>query len=151
MINSIGAGGSMPPPPPKNAQPLTEEQKQLLTETLSEFDAENLTESDAQSVVKALSEAGIQPSNELEHAIAELGFDAKNIGELAKGEHRPPPPQQSSEEISSISDFLAEMVAEKLTNTGSTELSSEDKEDILSKLFERFDIDEGDSIINTTA
>ncbi len=142
----------MPPPLPKNTQPLTDEQQQLLTETLSEFNAENLTETDAQSIIETLSEAGIQPGKELESAMAELGFDAKNIGELAGGERRPPPPpKQSSEEISSISDFLAEMVAEKLADTGSNTLSSEDKEDILSKLFEKFGIEDGDSIINTTA
>lgn len=152
MINSIGSSGSMPPPPPKNAQPLTEEQQQLLTETLAEFDADNLTETDALSIIDTLSEAGIQPGKALESAMAELGFDAKSIGELAGVERRPPPPpKQSSEEISNLSDFLTELVAEKLANSGNSELSSADKEDILSQLFEKFGIDDGDSIINTTA
>jgi hypothetical protein len=152
MINSIGSSGSMPPPPPRSSQPLTEDQQQLLTDTLSEYDTENLTSSDAQSIIETLSDAGIQPGKELESAMAELGFDAKNIGELAGGEHRPPPPpEQSSEEISSISNFLTEMVAAKLAETGQSELSSADKEDIFSKLYEKFGIDDGESVINTTA
>lgn len=150
MINSIGSTGSMPPPP-QNKQPLTAEQQQLLTETLAEFDADNLTEEDAQSIVATLSDAGIKPGKALGDAMAELGFDAPTIGELAGQERRPPPPKQNSEEISSISDFLTEMVAKRLTETGNGELTSDDKQHILAQLFEKFGIEEGESIINTTA
>ena len=152
MINSIGSTGSMPPPSPKNSEPLTDEQQQLLTDTLSEFDAENLTEADAQSIIATLSEAGIKPGKELESAMSDLGFDAKSLGELAGQDRRPPPPpKQSTEEISDITDYLNEVVAQKLAASGNEELSDQDKDDILSALFEKFDIEEGDSIINTTA
>ncbi|WP_284208248.1 hypothetical protein [Thalassotalea eurytherma] len=46
---------------------------------------------------------------------------------------------------------MNEVVAQKPAASGSEELSSHDKDDILSSLFEKFDIEEGDSIINTTA
>ncbi len=84
--------------------------------------------------------------------MSDLGFDAKSLGELAGQDRRPPPPpKQSTEEISDITDYLNEVVAQKLAASGSEELSSQDKDDILSSLFEKFDIEEGDSIINTTA
>lgn len=153
MINSISSG-SMPMPPPRKEQNLTDEQQSLISETLSEFDVENLTESDAVSIVEAFAQAGIQPGSALEAAIADAGFDAKTIGELANESEqaqRPPPPKQSSEEITSMVDYLTELVEERLTENSSDALSDEDKVVILSQVFEKFGIEEANSIINTTA
>jgi hypothetical protein len=143
-------------PTQRTEQSLTEEQQSILTETLSQYDAENLSESDALSIVESFSQAGIQPGVAMEKAMSDLGFDAKSIGESAKvseGGNRspPPPPKQSSEEITSMVDYLAELMEEKLAASNSNELSDEDKESILSQVFAKFDIEDGDSIINTTA
>jgi hypothetical protein len=154
MINSINSGASMPPPP-RTEQNLTNDQQSVISDTLSEFDVDNLTEADALSIVKAFSEAGIQPGLALEKAVADAGFDAKTIGELAnvseEGNRPPPPPKQSSDEISSMVEYLAELLEEKLASSNSDSLSDEDKQSILAQVFEKFDIEESDSIINTTA
>jgi len=153
MINNIGS--SMQMPQQRTEQSLTEDQQSILAETLSQYDAENLTEADALSIVESFSQAGIQPGAAMEKAMSDLGFDAKSIGDSAKvseeGSRPPPPPKQSSEEITSMVDYLAELMEEKLAASNSNELSEEDKESILSQVYEKFDIDEGDSIINTTA
>lgn len=161
MIDAMNAGMSMPPPPRAGSdKALTEEQQTLISETLSEFDVENLTESDALSIIESFSQAGIQPGVALEKAVSDLGFDAKSIGELAKVSEEgsrppppppPPPPKQGTEEITSMVEYLTELMEEKLAASNSIVLNDEDKESILTQVFEKFDIEEGDSIINTTA
>lgn len=145
----------MPPPSSKNEQSLTADQQSFITEILSQFDADNLTQETATSIVEAFAEAGIQPGAALEASLTELGFDAKSIGDLANvsGESNrpPPPPKQSTEEITSLVDYLTELMEEKFAASNSNELSDEDKQSILAKIFEKFSIDDGDSIINTTA
>jgi len=151
MIGAINSTNAIQPPP-RNEQALTDEQQTMLSETLSELDSDNLTEQDALSIVEAFKEAGIQPGKALESAMADLGFDAKEVGELANVEQQdsmPPPPQQSNESITSIVDYLTELLEQKLSNGES--LSDEEKEDIYSQVIEKFDLQEGDSIINTTA
>jgi hypothetical protein len=155
MINSINSGASMPPPP-RTEQNLTSDQQSVISDTLSEFDVDNLTEADALSIVEAFSEAGIQPGLALEKAVADAGFDAKTIGELANVSEEgnrppPPPPKQSSDEVSSMVEYLAELLEEKLASNNSDSLSDEDKQSILAQVFEKFDIEESDSIINTSA
>jgi hypothetical protein len=155
MINSINSGASMPPPP-RTEQNLTGDLQSVISDTLSEYDVDNLTEADALSIVKAFSEAGIQPGLALEKAVADAGFDAKTIGELANVSEEgnrppPPPPKQSTDEISSMVEYLAELLEEKLASNNSDSLSDEDKQSILAQVFEKFDIEESDSIINTTA
>jgi len=136
-------------------QNLTEEQHMLISETLSNFDVKQLTEADALSIVEAFSQAGIQASATLEKTMAGLGFDAKSIGELAKVTdtvNRPaPPPKQNAEEITSMVDYLAELLKEKLAANNNRQLSDEDKQSILAQVFEKFNIEDGKSIINTNA
>jgi len=153
MISSINSGMSMPPPP-RSEQKLTEDQQSLISDTLSEFDVDSLTEADALSITAAFSEAGIEPGKEMEGAMSALGFDAKEIGELANvesGNQPPPPPQQSAEEISSMVSYLGELLEEKLTSNNSSELTDQDREAIYAKVMERFSLEAGDSIIDTTA
>ncbi|XPF93968.1 hypothetical protein ACM9HF_18445 [Colwellia sp. RE-S-Sl-9] len=154
MINSINSGMPMPPPP-RSDQKLTEEQQSLISETLSKFDAENINETDALSIIDAFSQAGIQPGEALEKAMSSFGFDAKTLGDLAdvkgQGGMPPPPPKQSTEEITSMVDYLKELLDEKLATGSDSVLSDEDKQSILAQVFEKFDIESGESIINTTA
>lgn len=71
---------------------LTEEQMQLVSDTLEQFDVENLTAADAQSIVAIFEEAGIQPGQALQEAMAASGFDARTVGEMAGvGPSGPPP------------------------------------------------------------
>ena len=68
-------------------------QSDTISSILEDYDADNLSQSDAQEIVAALQEAGIEPSSELESAMAEAGFDAKEVGTLAgvQGQDGPPP------------------------------------------------------------
>lgn len=159
MIDSMNSSMSMPPPPKTGSssnQTLTEEQHSLISDTLSEYDVDNLTEADALSIVEAFAQAGIEPSMALEKAVSSAGFNSNTIGELAQVEDAgsrppPPPPKQSSEEISSLVDYLAEIMEEKLAASDSNELSDQDKQSIIADIYENFNIGEDDSIINTTA
>lgn len=154
MINSVNS--SMPMQPmARTDNNLTEDQQLLISETLSQFDPENLTETDALTIIDAFSQAGIQPGGALEESMSELGFDAKTLGDLTnvdnKGGRPPPPPQQNTEEISSMVDYLKELIDEKLAASGNSVLSDEDKQSILTQVYEKFDIEDGESIIDTIA
>jgi hypothetical protein len=157
MINNVNSGMSMPPPPPRSEQSLTEEQQTFISDTLSEFNADELSEEDALSIIDMFSEANIQPGVALEKAMSSAGFDAKSIGDIAGAAESssrpppPPPPKQSTDEISSMVDYLAELLEETLSAKESESLSDEDKQAILSQVFEKFDLEPGDSIINTSA
>lgn len=158
MISSMNTNASMTASLKTSSnteQGLSAEQQSLISETLSQYDVDNLTEADALSISEAFSEAGIAPSIALEQAVSDSGFDAKTIGDLAnvskEGSRPPPPPQQSTEEITSMVDYLAELMEEKLAESSSNELTDEDKQSILALVFEKFDIEDGESIINTTA
>lgn len=155
MINAINTGTSMPTPPTRSDTQLTDEQQSLLSETLSQFDPDNLSEADALNIVDAFSEAGIQPGKNLESAMADLGFDAKTVGDLAHtqedGNRPPPPPKQSTEEISTLIDYLTEQLEEKLAANGNNALSDKDKQSIYAQVLEKFGMSDKDSIINTTA
>lgn len=153
-IGSINSGMSMPPPPRSN-QPLTDDQQSLISETLSEFDPENLSESDALSIIEAFSSAGIAPGSALEQAMADVGFDARTVGDLANvgndGNRPPPPPKQDAVDISSMVEYMSELLEATLAATENSELSEEEKKTIYEQVMEKFGIDEGDSIIDTTA
>lgn len=143
-------------PPPKSEQSLTTDQQSLISATLSEFDTDNLSEEDALSIIETFSQANIQPGAALEKALSSAGFDAKSIGDLANVSEGnrpppPPPPKQSADEITSMVDYLAEILEETLSANNGNSLSDEDKQSILAQVFEKFDLEEGDSIINTSA
>jgi hypothetical protein len=62
---------------------LSYEQQQVIDDTLSNYDSSNLSQSDAQEIVAAFQDANIQPSKQLSDAMSSLGFDAKEVGDLA--------------------------------------------------------------------
>lgn len=70
-------------PSSPNANNLTSSQSDTIASVLENYDANNLSKSDALEIVAAFKEAGIQPSAELESAMAEAGFDAHEVGTLA--------------------------------------------------------------------
>lgn len=143
-------------PMARSEQRLTSEQQSLISETLSEFDTDNLSQEDALSIIETFTQANIQPSATLEKALSSAGFDAKSIGDLANVSEGsrpspPPPPKQTEDEITSMVDYLAEILEETLSANNGNSLSDEDKQSILAQVFEKFDLEEGDSIINTSA
>ncbi|GEM_PF-261180 len=133
---------SMGQQPAQNRQ-LTSEQQQLVTETLAEFDADSLTEEDALSIIEIFSEAGIRPGRALAETVAQSGFDARSIGELAgvqgpnQGNRPPPPPAgQGTKPSLNITDELLSELNEMLNNYYSNDLSDEDKASTLESIQE---------------
>ena len=123
---------------------LSTDQQAFITDLLSQYDSESLSASDAQEIVKALQEAGIEPSKAMESTMAASGFDAKEIGDLAgvgKGDGGgrpmgPPPPKK--EEMSSVSDLLESLLSsdeeEDDTTTSTTSSSFDTVLDYTSKI-----------------
>ena len=159
MISSINTSSSITmPSSPRSEKALTEDQLTLISDTLSELDADNLTTADALSLIETFSEAGIEPGKAMESTMSELGFDAKEIGDLANVEGDrpppPPPPSQSSDEISSMASYLEELLEETVAASEAEsidELSEEQRFSVYAQVMEKFGIEEGDSLIDTTA
>lgn len=143
MINSINssfASAMHQAPRMDNARPLTNEQQQSIKDTLAEFDAGNLSASDAASIVKAFNEAGIQPDAALEAAMAESGFDARTVGDMAgvtQSRTPDPPPggggqagqlSLSDEMMSNLNDLLDQYLSGKLEDSEKESLLADIKE-----------------------
>lgn len=161
MINPMNTVISMPPPPRATSEKsFTEEQQTVISETLSLYDVDNLNETDALNITTVFSDVGIQPGLALEKAVSASGFDAKSIGDLANANNSgnitsasPPSSiqKQNTKEITSMVDYLTELMEEKLAASNDSKLSDADKESILAQVFKEFDIKEGETIINTHA
>ncbi|GEA13608.1 hypothetical protein [Alteromonas sp. KUL49] len=148
MIDSVSGGFRTPPPPRDGSNDtITDEQSSLIEETLSNFDAENLSAEDAASIVEAFSEAGIGPSPAFADALAEAGFDAREIGDLANvgsGNRPPPPPPQSesSVDLSSVTDYLESLSDDEIQSSTGSKLAE--------KIAQEFGLTEGQSLIDET-
>ena len=117
---------------------LSDDQQQVVKDTLANFDVDKLSASDAASIVKAFSEGGIQPGA-LEAAMAEAGFDAKLVGDMAgNSQSRPsgPPPggggqvgqlNLSDEMMSKLNDLLDEYLGGTLEGSAQESLLAEIK------------------------
>jgi hypothetical protein len=125
----------MPMPPHGGARALTQEQKDLIQTTLSEFDPENLTEADALSIVETFRSAGIQPGPQLAEVMAESGFDAKAVGDLAGvAPPPPPPPQQGGGNGLNIDDKTLQQLSDLLDRYYSGDLSDAERENTLASI-----------------
>lgn len=143
MINSIN-GGAMAAlqqaPRMDNLQSLSGEQRQTIADTLANYDADNLSAADAAAIVEALGEAGIRAGGALETAMADAGFDARSVGDLARGDQAgrpgPPPPgggpagqlNLSDEMISNLNSLLDEYLDGTLEDSEKASLLAEIKE-----------------------
>lgn len=132
MINSISSNSTIMADLAKStsstssSSSLTAAQLETISSVLDSYDSSNLSASDAQSIIASFEEAGIEASSDLESAMSDLGFDAKEVGDLgrsgAQGGMPPPPP--SEEDVSSISSLLDSLLSteedEDETSTSST-------------------------------
>ena len=103
----------------------------------------------------ALSNAGISPGSAFAEKLADIGFSAREIGDLAgvgeseRGQRPPPPPQSEqgqtgSLELSSVVDYLETLFEEKAADSS----EDSDNQGIYAKLAERFALPAGESLIN---
>lgn len=140
------------PPPITSIQkpPLSEDQHNTISETLASYDSENLSAEEAQSIIETFSSAGIAPSRELANVMAEAGFDAHGVGELAGKEpqHRPLPPQAQNQ------GFTEEMLTtlESLLEEYQGEDIDDDVIDSITKTMqELFGLDPSGTLVDITA
>lgn len=145
MIDAISGGNLRPPPPSNNGQNLNEEQLLSIEEILESYDPTNLTEEDAANIVEAFSDANIRPSASFAEALAEFGFDAREIGDLAnvgqavKSEKQP----NGSKEVdlASVVSFLSQQ----------SDSDTENSDNLQASLTSHFGLAQGQNLINLTA
>ena len=141
MINSISSSSTIMADLAKStsstssSSSLTAAQLETISSVLESYDSSNLSASDAQSIIASFEEAGIEPSAELESAMSDLGFDAKEVGDLGRSDSQsgmPPPP--SEEEVSSISSLLDSLLSTDEDDETSTSSSTSDIMDYTSRI-----------------
>jgi len=149
MINSIGSGMQMPAMQSSQST-MTTEQKEKAIEILGQFSTDNLSGNDASSIVEGFSELGIAPSQELEQLMADNGFDAKGVGEMAleNGSKMPPPPPPQNN-VSNSSEMVSFL--EELLEDYDEQLSDNDKDSILSAVQEKFGMNSNESLVSVKA
>jgi hypothetical protein len=112
------------------SSPMTSDQKTYVTDLLSQYDSNSLSKNDATEIVKALQDAGIEPSGALASTMSAAGFDAKEIGDLAgvgkgdRGQRPMGPPPPKKEEMSSVSDLLESILGSDEQDSSTTSTSS---------------------------
>ncbi|WP_155250695.1 hypothetical protein [Pseudoalteromonas luteoviolacea] len=126
---------------------LSEQQSDTVAGILQQFEAQTLSENDAISIVDSFREAGIKPSHALSVKMAELGFDAKAVGELAgvprpDKQHKARPPAEVN--LKQVVTFLSDTLAEHNTK----QLSSEQIQTQLNDIKHELGISEGHSLFN---
>jgi hypothetical protein len=148
MINSIGSGMQIPSMQ-MNQQSMTTEQKDKVQEILDKYSTDSLSGDDASSIVESFAELGVPPSQELEQLMADNGFDAKSVGDMAgaNGTQMPPPPPQG--DVTNSNEMVSFL--EELLESFDEQLSDDDKETILSAVQEKFDMNDNDSLISVKA
>ena len=149
MINPIGSGMQMPQIQSSQSS-MSAEQKEKVQAILSQFSSKDLSNSDANSIVESFAELNITPTKELDQLMADNGFDAKSIGDMAGigGSQMPPPPPPKND--ASNSSEMVSFLVELLENYDS-QLSDDDNDAILSAVQEKFATNGGDSLINVKA
>ena len=127
-------------PPPKSQEKLNDDQRELITETLSKYDSQALTEQDALAIVEVFEEGGIEPGREMVELVADSGFDAKELGDLAgvegaqQGQRPPPPPSDMQAGSLNITDETMQNLNELMDKYLSEGISVEEKEATLTAM-----------------
>lgn len=65
---------------------LSKQSVEAVKSTLSQYDASNLSRTDATEIVSKLEKLGIKPGKDMSDAFNKAGFDAKEVGKLARKE-----------------------------------------------------------------
>jgi len=154
MINSIGSNVQMPSQQsmPAKPQEMTSDQKGQVEDILKQYSADSLSAEDALTIVNSFEELGIAPGQELEQVMADIGFDAKSVGEMAglqepgEGQMPPPPPQSEVTNSTEMVSFL-----EEILESYGDQLSDEDKDSILAAVQEKFGMEDSSSLIHVKA
>lgn len=93
MMHSIDVGRMPTPPGQAGMTPLTPEQLSGLAKGLENYDPNNLSPSEAKDIVSRVKDLGISPGRGLASAMADAGFNAREVGQKAGlGKEGPPPP-----------------------------------------------------------
>jgi len=152
MINPMGSNIQMSSQPvmPAKQEAMTADQKSQVSDILDQYSVDSLSSDDASSIVKSFEELGITPGQELEQVMADKGFDARSVGDMAglqeSGEGRMPPPKNEVSNSAEMVSFL-----EEILESYGEQLSEDDKDSILTAVQEKFGMDDSDSLIHLKA
>jgi hypothetical protein len=152
MVESIqGFGspltfGSFPTSPT-----LTDDEVSKVKSILSQYDSSNLTKDNAKAIFRSFREAGITPGQGLADAIDAAGFDAKSLFLMVRPKRHHPPAESApvptdsvkagdnqTIDVSKLKDLQS-----LLNNYDLSNLSSDDKTSLLSKLSQRGFLQQG--------
>lgn len=153
MINPMGSNIQMSSQSamPAKQEAMTADQKSQVSDILDQYSVDSLSSDDASSIVKSFEELGITPGQELEQVMADKGFDAKSVGDMAglqePGEGRVPPPPKN--EVSNSAEMVSFL--EEILESYGEQLSDDDKDSILTAVQEKFGMDDSDSLIHLKA
>ncbi len=133
---------------------ITEEQKASIESILSEYNSAELNELDASSIVQKISELGVMPGIQLEGVLADAGFDAKEIGDLASVNKQGPkggPPPVSNDNATTINQENLQVLQDILAQYNDLlNLSSREEDSLIAQLSEAGLLEPG-AIINITS
>jgi hypothetical protein len=132
MGSMMGMGGMT-----RQAQSLTDEQKQKIADILSQYDPENVSEEDAKAIFQAFKDAGITPAKGMKEAIEAAGFDAEDLrarGMTDQGGRMPPPPPPDSGSSSGVNVSALQSLQEVLSQYDLTNMTEDDQSQLLSQL-----------------
>lgn len=131
---------------------LSSYQKEQINTLLENYDSSNLSSDDALEIVSTLKDAGVAPSEELASLMEDVGFDAKEIGDLAAassgavtenqsaGAMPPPPPpsesgntttEEEEKYITSLLDSLLTTEEDDTTTTASSVVNGVSFDDVM--------------------
>lgn len=115
------------------SQSLTESQKANVASILEDFDADNMTEESALEIMDAIKEAGYSPGPGLAQAIAEAGFDPREIGSFATQKQGPPPPPKN-DSVSSLDTETFGQLVEILKQYDLANITQEEEQALVEQL-----------------
>lgn len=130
-IGSISSNTSLSASPnARSSSALSTDQKSSIQSVLDQFDSKNLSAADAKKITSEFKKLGVQPSRELEDAMAASGFDAKQVGDLAFGQGQLPsggaPGGSSKAMVSSSLSELKNLMASISVNSTNSGKSDEE-------------------------
>jgi hypothetical protein len=132
MGSMMGMGGIS-----RQAQSLTDEQKQKIADILSQYDPENVSDEDAKAIFQAFKDAGITPAKGMKEAIEAAGFDAEDLrtrGMSDQGGRMPPPPPPDSGSSSGVNVSALQSLQEILSQYDLTDMTTDEQSQLLSQL-----------------
>lgn len=147
MMHSIDVGRMPTPPAQAGSPPLTPEQRSGLAKGLANFDPNNLSASHAKDIVSQIKDLGIAPGRGLAAAMADAGFNEREVAQKAavnkQGSPPPPPPSDAAanspdiQTSSAVNSEAVEALKRLIEGYAGHDITDDDWTDILTAMDDR--------------